>query len=43
MNGEDSDVGPLMTTRALGILGAFWHRKLIEDAEQIAIWIFRTC
>lgn len=30
-----------MTTSALGILGAFWRRKVIEDTEQIAIWICR--
>lgn len=34
-------VGPLMTKRVLGRLGAFWRRKVIEDAEQIAIWICR--
>src|SRR5258706_8629797 len=27
------------TTSALGILGAFWRRKVIEDTEQIAIRI----
>jgi hypothetical protein len=31
----------LMTKRVLGLLGAFWRRKVIEDAEQIAIWICR--
>jgi hypothetical protein len=30
-----------MTTRALGILGAFWRRKVLEGTEQIAIWICR--
>ena len=37
----DPGVRPFMATSALGILGAIWRQKIIEDTEQIAIWICR--
>jgi hypothetical protein len=39
---DSPGAGPLMTTSGLGILGAFWGRKVIEDTEQIATWISGT-
>jgi len=34
-------MGSVLASRVVGLLGPFWRRKVIEDTEQIAIWICR--